>query len=134
MSVTGESAASLVAGGSPNVPSSRKAPAPRARSVAVSRGPGGTGSPGTVDVEGGAGAGAGVAIAVRVAPDAAPGAAWLGSRRSVVAERRRCSITLISETMPVREGSRDCARCAASSAPEKSSSASIRRASAKFAS
>ena len=64
-SATGESTASLVAGGSPKVPTSRKAPAPRARSVAVSSGPGGTGRAGTVDS--GAGGRAGGASAVRVA-------------------------------------------------------------------
>jgi len=49
-SVAGESAASFVGGGSPKVPSSLKAAAPRERSAAVSSGPGGTGSAGTVGV------------------------------------------------------------------------------------
>ncbi len=129
MSATGDSAASFVAGGSPKVPSSRKAAAPRARRVAVSSGPGGTGRAGTVAAV--VGVRNGAASAVRVASEPGdPG----GPRRTVAAARSRSSITRTSETMPVRVLSSDCARLAASSAPERSSSVSRRRASAKFAS
>ncbi len=64
----------------------------------------------------------------------APAGSGGGRRCRVDAERRRSSITLMSETMPVRAGSSDCARRAAWSAPVRSSSASMRRASAKLAS
>ena len=70
----------------------------------------------------------GVPDTVRVASPTGTAAAG----RSVSAERRRCSITRISEMMPVRDGSSAWARRAASSAPDRSCSASIRRASAKF--
>jgi hypothetical protein len=128
-SVAGESAASFVGGGSPKVPSSLKAAAPRERSAAVSRGPGGTGSAGPVGVE--AGVRVGTVAAARRASAALRSA---GGRWRVSAERSRSSIARMRETMPVRVGSSDCARFAASSAPDRSSSVRSRRASAKFAS
>ncbi len=95
----------------------------------MSSGPGGTGRDGTVAAV--VGVRSGVPGAVRVASDPGdPG----GARRSVVTERSRSSITRTRETMPVRLLSSDCARFAASSAPERSSSVRSRRASAKLAS
>jgi len=95
----------------------------------VSSGPGGRARAGRV--ASGAGERAGVASAARVA--SGPVTAG-GSFRTVVAARSRSSTARMSETMPVRVLSSACARFAASSAPERSSSVRRRRASAKFAS
>ena len=122
-----------MAGGSPKVPTSRKAPAPRVRSAAESSGPGGTGSPGAAAAATGVRRGVDTTVRVASVPTAPPREPD-GGRSKVSAERRRSSMTRMSDTMPVRVLSSACARRAASSAPERSSSVIRRRASAKFAS